>query len=1003
MKQVNLKIWRRILPLLLGLFLSVNVFAQVITVKGHVKDSTGEGVIGANIVEKGTGKGTTTDIDGNFQLNVKKGATVIISFVGYQTQELPAVPSMKITLQDDSKTLDNVVVIGYGTVKKSDMTGSVTAFKPDRINHGLTTNAQDMIVGKIAGVSVISNGGTPGGGSTIRIRGGSSLNASNDPLIVIDGLAMDNNGVQGLANPLSMINPNDIETFTVLKDASATAIYGSRASNGVIIITTKKGKAGSAPTVSYDGNVSASMVRNKVDVLNGDEYRAYIKSFYGETSDAYKAMGSADTNWQNQIYRTAMSTDQNITLSGGFKNLPYRVSMGYTNQNGIVKTSNFERYTASLNLSPSFFDNRLKLNANLKGMYAKNRYADGGAVGAAIRMDPTHSVYDSGDTYQKYFGGYFQWTTDGTALKDPDWTLTNNSLAVQNPVALLNLKNDRAVSKSLIGNLETDYTFSFLPELRWHMNGGMDLSTGKQNTDVSKYSFTNNYYGSTGFTKTDKYNLSFNTYLQYMKDFCENLHFDVMGGYEWQHFHHKGNSSYNGLYGATNTVSPGGVYNLVVSKWASENYLVSFFGRMNVTLMDRYLFTATVRRDGSSRFSKDNRWGTFPSFAFAWKMNQESFLKTNPIISDMKLRLGYGLTGQQDIGNDYGYFATYTANQAHAYYPILGDGSTSRPGAYVPNLKWEKTATYNIGYDLGLFNNRITFNADLYYRKTTDLLNYVYTTAGTNFKNQVNTNIGSLENKGFEFTVNTKPIVRNDFSWDLGYNITVNHNKITKLTSGSGNGYYVATGGISAGTGNNVQAHAVGHAASSFYVYQQVYDKNHKPIENMFVDRNGDGVINESDKYFYKKPAADVLMGLTSRMNYKAFDFSFSLRASINNYVYDDVECNNSDVAHLYAPSGFLINHPKRVFANNWAGVGNYYMSDYFVKNASFLKCDNITLGYTFKKALGVSVQGRLYAAVQNVFTITKYKGLDPEISGGIDRNIYPSPFVSLLGLTLNF
>ncbi len=1017
MKKIELIFPKRVFYLLVMTFLfATGSFAQNITIKGVVVDVSNEPVIGANVVEKGTTNGIVSDMDGNFTLSVAGNSVIVISYIGYKSQELKADKQfMRIVLEEDTELLEEVVVIGYGTVKKNDATGSVTAIKPDEMNRGLTTNAQDMISGKIAGVSVVSHGGTPGGGATIRIRGGSSLNASNDPLIVIDGLAMDNDGVKGLSNPLSMVNPNDIETFTVLKDASATAIYGSRASNGVIIITTKKGQLsgdkGITARVTYDGNVSMSNIKSTLDVLNADDYKTLVKNTYGEDSDAYKALGTSNTDWQDEIYRTALSTDHNISIYGGIKNIPYRLSLGYTNQNGIIKTSDFERYTASLNISPSFFDNRLKINGNLKAMFAKNRYADGGAIGNSVRMDPTQSVYDTRADYQKYFDGYFQWTSSGASINDPTWLLTTNSLAPANPVSTLELKNDHADSKSLVGNLEADYAFGFLPDLRVHANGGMDISSGKQTTDVSPYSFSNNYYGSYGYEEIDKYNLSFNAYLQYMKTIdIHNL--DVMAGYEWQHFHHEGNNRYNGYYQSTHSEYPGKEYLPTSKEWASENYLVSFFGRLNYSLMNKYLFTATLRYDGSSRFSKDNRWGTFPSFALGWKIKEEGFLRDVKALSDLKLRLGYGVTGQQNIGSDYAYFASYTANIDGAYYPIgYGNGSTYRPNAYNKDLKWEKTETYNAGLDFGFLNGRITGSFDYYFRNTKDLINYVYVSAGTNFKNQVNANIGSLENKGVEFSINAKPIVTKEFTWDLGFNITYNDNEITKLTSGDGEGYYVMTGGISANTGATCQAHAVGYPAYSFYVYQQVYDENGKPIENLFVDRNGDGTVNESDMYFYKNPMADVLMGFTSKFIYKQWDLGFSLRASLNNYVYNDVECNSSNMKMLYAPSGFLINRPKMVVENNWAGVGNYYLSDYFVQNASFLKCDNITVGYSFDKLFGYKISGRVYAAVQNVFTITKYKGLDPEIAKGtgtdltfgIDRDIYPRPLVSLIGLTLNF
>lgn len=1005
-KSLRLK---ALLTLLVGLFLSIGAFAQQIAVKGHVKDTTGEPVIGANVLVKGTTNGTITDFDGNFMLNVPKDAILSVSFVGYKSAEVKAASTVMVTLEDDSQVLDAVVVIGYGSVKKNDMTGSVTAIKPDKLNKGLITNAQDMMTGKIAGVSVISKGGAPGEGATIRIRGGSSLTAENDPLIVIDGLAMDNKGVKGLANPLSMVNPNDIESFTVLKDASATAIYGSRASNGVIIITTKKGQAGARPTISYDGNVSVSTVKSTVDVMDGDQFRSFIKDIWGEDSEAYSKLGNANTDWQKEIFRPAVSTDHNLTISGGLKNMPYRVSFGYTNQNGIVKTSKFERYTASVSLAPSFFEDHLKINANLKGMIAKNRYADGGAVGSAVSFDPTQSVRSDDPYHQYYFDGYFQWNTDASSLNDDTWKRTFNGNAPGNPVALLEEKDDRAISKSLIGNLELDYKFHFLPDLHAHVNGGMDLSTGKQYTDVSPYSSTNNYYGSYGWEQKDKYNLSLNAYLQYSKDFTDKHRFDVMAGYEWQHFHDTSDQEYWGLYPLSNNVveNRGQRYNNTSSGSATESYLVSFFGRVNYTLLDRYLFTATVRQDGSSRFHKNNRWGLFPSFALGWKLKEEAFLKDVDVLSDLKLRLGYGITGQQNINSgDYPYLAVYETNKDGAYYPILGEGTTYRPNAYNPDLKWEKTTTYNVGLDFGFLNNRINGAVDYYYRKTTDLLNSVFVSAGTNFKNKVLSNVGSLENSGIEFSINSKPVVTTDWTWDLGFNITYNKNEITKLTTGDSENYYVAAGdNIGGGRDMKAMAHAVGHPASSFYVYQQVYDENGKPIENEFVDRNGDGTINGDDRYFYKKPTADVLMGLTSRLSYKSWDFSFSLRASLNNYVYNSVEAGGSDCNPTSVYSfGALNNRPLVGVANNIQNLkDNTLLSDYFVQNASFMKCDNITLGYSFKKLFSAPIGGRVYAAVQNVFTITKYKGLDPEVEKGLDNNIYPRPLTTLIGLSLNF
>ena len=990
-----------LLTLVVGLFLSVGAFAQQIAIKGLVKDITGEPVIGANVLVKGTTNGTITDFDGNFQLSANKGDIIVISFIGFTTQELPATTDlMNVVLRDDTEMLSEVVVIGYGVAKKNDLTGSVTAMKPDEMNKGLVTNAQDMMQGKIAGVNVTSASGTPGAGAQIRIRGGSSLNASNDPLIVIDGLAMDNSGVQGLSNPLSMVNPNDIETFTVLKDASATAIYGSRGSNGVIIITTKKGKSGSKPTVNYSGNVSVSTKKKTIEVMDGNEFRQFVTNMYGEGSAAVNTLGTANTDWQSEIYRAAVSTDHNVTISGGLQNMPYRATVGYTNQQGILKTSKFERLTASLNLSPSFFEDHLKVNLNAKGMIAKTRYANTSAVNAAVWMDPTQDIYDSRDEY-KNFGGYFQWTSNGAALNDPNWPLTYNTLATKNPVALLDQQDDNATSKTFIGNAEFDYKVHGFEDLRLHMNLGADYSTGKQTTIISPYSSTNHYYGWDGWTETDKYNLLFTAYAQYMKDFNEAHHFDIMGGYEWQHFHREGMSNGWGYYQNTHNEKAGQKteHNANNNPWATENFLVSFFGRANYSLLDRYMLTATVRYDGSSRF-KDH-WALFPSFAFGWRIKEEAFLQDVEALSDLKLRLGYGQTGQQEGIGDYNYFASYNVNTAvDSFYPLIGNGQLNRPNAYNNNLTWETTTTYNAGLDFGFWNGRLTGNIDWYYRETTDLLNTVSVAAGSNFRNQVMSNIGSLKNTGIEASINWKAISNNDWLWDLGFNLTYNENEITELVDGD----YQLTGGISSGTGNMCQAHAVGHPAGSFYVYQQVYDKNGLPIEGAVVDRNGDGTITTADKYLYKSPSAPWTAGFTSKLMYKNWDFSFSLRASFDNYVFNDLEAGASNISssQVLAQSGYLSNRPLNVLEKAWQTY-DWVLSDYFVQNGSFLKCDNITLGYSFDKLFGANIGGRVYATASNVFTITNYKGIDPEVAGGIDNSLYPRPFTALLGLSLNF
>jgi len=1021
MKQVKCKFPVRILTLLLGLFLSVSAFAQS-TITGQVKDATGEPVIGASVLINGTSNGTVTDLDGNFSVNVQPGATLTISYIGFQKQQVAATNGMVITLQEDqAQQMNEVVVIGYGAVKKSDLTGSVTALKPDSKNKGLVVNAQDMLAGKVAGVSVTSDGGTPGGGSNIRIRGGSSLNASNNPLIVIDGVAMDQTGVKGVSNPLSLVNPQDIESFNVLKDASATAIYGSRGSNGVIIITTKKGRRGLQ--VSYNGSFTVSRNSKNLDVLSADEYRSLIAKKFGtdlytldsngnKVPTAYSRLGNANTNWQNEIFRTALSHDHNVAVSGQVANwLPYRVSAGYTNQQGIIKTSNFERFTGALTLNPSFLNDHLKVTLNAKGMWTKNRYADGEAIKAARQFDPTQPVYASG--YEN-FGGYYQWLEEGTALNDSSWPKTYYSLATKNPVSILNLKNDRAISRDFLGSADVDYKVHGFEDLRFHVTAGVDVAKGRQVTDVDPASPQAIYYGSYGWESQLKRNMQLSAYAQYYHDFNDKAknHFDIMAGYEWAHFWHNTHNSYWSYYPKTNnnTALAGTERNRTYYDYATENYLVSFFGRANWSLMDgRYMVTATVRNDGSSRFKE--HWATFPSFAFAWRINEENLFKQIDWLSDLKLRLSWGMTGQQEGIGDYNYFAIYEMNTGNgSTYPIAGDGSLARPKAYDPNLKWETTTSYNVGLDWGILKQRLTGSVDWYYRKTTDLLNSATVPAGSNFRNQVMSNIGSMYNMGVETSLHWLAVNAKDFNWTMDYNFTYNYNKITNLNGGNDPGYFVPTGGISAGTGGNIQAQHVGNAVNSFHVFQQAYDKNGKPLEGVVVDRNGDGKITDADKYYYKAPAAPVTMGFASRFEYRNWDLGFALRASLGNYVYNDAFASTSNMSNseIFVNSKYLVNRPTDVVADNWSSTETTStQTDYWVQNASFLKMDNVTLGYSFanllKQGSWNGITGRIYGTVNNVFCLTKYKGLDPEVFNGIDNNLYPRPISFILGLNLNF
>ena len=1034
MKQVNIRNPFRMLVLMLGLFLSVGAFAQI-DVKGHVKDAQGEPVIGATVRVVGTQTATVTDFDGNFALKADQGADITVTYVGYQDATVKAAPNLVITLREDAAVLNEVVVIGYGQVKKSDLTGSVTAMRPDSKNKGVVVNPQDMIAGKVAGVNITSNDGAPGSGAMIRIRGGSSLNASNDPLIVIDGLAMDNEGVKGLSNPLSMINPADIESFNVLKDASATAIYGSRGSNGVIIITTKKGRKGAlAPQISYSGSLTISNNKKTLEVMDGDEYRAFITKMYGAGSIPVSALGTANTNWQDEIFRTAISHDHNVTVAGAVKNLPYRVSVGYTGQQGTLKTSDFKRVTASLNLNPSFFNDHLTMNLNAKGMYAETQYADGGAVGAAVYYDPTQDPHAFTSEYHKQmlgsdydktlsnFGGYFQWPAVANYDGDTSWPYGYNSTAsIANPLSLLYGRDQHARSRSFIGSADIDYKVHGFEDLRLHLTLGADISKGIETTNNERWYTGSWYYGSNGDETILKRNHQLSAYAQYYKDFAKIHHFDIMGGYEWQHFWRDQKNDYVGTYPSTSpkwtdpSTSPlGDAVNErphTPYHFRTDSYLVSFFGRTNYSLLDRYMITATIRHDGSSRFKE--HWSTSPSVALAWKINEEPFLKSVEALSELKLRLSWGQMPQQAGAiPDYSWIPTYSMNTGtDSFYPVAGDGTLYRPDNYTPNLKWEKTTSYNVGFDWGIFNQRLSGTIDVYYRKTTDLLNYAPTKALSAYRNQAWQNIGSLENKGIEATISWKAVQTKDWFWKLDYNITYNKNEITDLSGVSEDGSPVPNTGIKIGVDRYLQYQQVGHPINSFYVFQQAYDSNGNPIENAVVDRNGDGQITQADKYFYKSPAAPVTMGLASRVEYKNFDFSFSLRASLGNYVYNNNEQGMANVNSTEVWKSSLLymnNYTYEAVNRNWQTYQiTSQLSDFYVHNASFLKCDNITLGYSFndlfKSASYHGLSGRLSVAAQNVFTITKYDGLDPEVGNGFDSNMYPRPFSVVVGLNLNF
>ena len=1000
---------------IIGLLLTVSSFAQSNAIKGHVKDASGEPIMGATITVNGKAVGIT-DMDGNFSVDAAPGANLTFTYLGMTPKTIKATSNMMITLVDDQKSLNEVVVIGYGRAKKNDLTGSVTAIKPDEMSKGITSSASDMLVGKIAGVDVQTGGGQPGSGAQIRIRGGASLNASNDPLYVIDGLAIDNNTNKGMSNVLAMINPNDIESFTVLKDASATAIYGSRASNGVIIITTKKGRSGQKPSVTYNGDVTLSTVQKKYKVMNASEYKQALTNLGIDTS----GLGTADTDWQDEIFRTAISTNHNVSIQGGLKNMPYRVSLGFEDNNGIVKTTWMKRFNTSINVAPTFLDKHLNVNFTAKYMFEKDRYAKvGDAIGGALTMDPTQPVRVDDAAYD-CVGGYFQYLqAKDDKVTDPSWTSIAKAQMPQNPVAVLDNYKCIAKSNDISGNLEVDYKIHGFEDLHLHAAIGAQYTDGKQDETISKYSYSNNYFGYYGYDHAYKYSIEGKAFAEYAHKF--GVHdIDIMAGAEQSHYHRTGYNYGTGIDEYLKANNP--LYETTEGKWNYEhdpvskddemwrthNSLVSYFGRLNYNLLDRYLFTATFRADGSSRFRKGKKWGYFPAAAFAWKINNEPFLKDAKWLDELKLRLGWGKTGQQNGIDDFYYSTLYRVSNGYAQYPF-GDNyyQTLRPTASNPDLTWEKTTTYNAGLDFTALNGRFGVNVDGYYRKTTDLLASVAIAGGTTFGDQLLKNIGSLENYGIELAFNVKPIVTKDFIWDVTYNVGWNHNEITELEAGLQD--WVWTGDkVSRGNNTKIQVNKVGQPINSYYVYQQVYDENGKPIEGAYVDRNGNGTIDDDDRYCYKSPAPDVIMGLTTKFIYKNWDFSAAFHASIGNYVYYDF-LNSKAVLNEINASGAFRNTTTEAVNLGFTGTATNptNTSDYFVRNASYLKCSNMTLGYSFPALIKVGAEkicsGRIFFTVQNPFIITKYKGIDPEVSSGIDSNPYPRPISFQLGLNLNF
>ncbi|HRM87415.1 MAG TPA: TonB-dependent receptor [Prevotella sp.] len=976
--------------LLVALFVigCLQLMAQTRTIKGEVTDAqNGEALIGATVMVEGEKGGTVTDFDGNFSLQVSSSAKKIkVSYIGYIDKVLSISDNMKVKLESDSKALADVVVIGYGTARKSDLTGSVATVKSKDFNKGLVSSPEQLINGKVSGVQIMSNSGSASAGSTIRVRGGASLNASNDPLIVLDGVPLEQGGISGnSSNFLSMINPSDIESMTVLKDASSTAIYGSRASNGVIIITTKKGQQG-AVKVNFNTTNSLQTRAQMVDMLSRDEFVNVINQFGTDTQKSL--LGTANTDWNDEVYRTAFGTDNNLSVSGSIgKWLPFRVSVGYYNQSGLVRKDNVERWTGNVVLTPSFFQDHLKLTINAKGTLNNNSFNNGGAVWAAATFNPTIPVYSGNDKY----GGYNE------AL-DADGVPVN--AGVRNPRGLVDLYDSKSKVSRFIGSMDVDYKVHFLPDLKLHATVGADYAKGDGTIYVPAYA-AQSYNKDESLGGSDyKYGPQKNenrlltlyaNYAKYFEDIKSNV--DLTAGYDYQYW-----KSTTPLY---YTKSAAGTNLSTVKASDYRHVMLSYYGRINYSFDGKYLLTATVRRDASSRFSKDTRWGTFPSVALGWTLTEEPWLKNQKVLSNLKLRASYGVTGQQEGIGNYNYLPVYTYSVTGAEAFINGQYiNTYRPEAYVSDLKWETTTSWNFGLDFGFLDGRIGGAIDFYTRKTKDLLASVPTAAGTNFSKTILTNVGNVDSKGFEVSLNATPIQTKDWEWNLSYNFTWQNMKVKNLSLIKGGSQTNVKVGPSIDA-YQFQVLSEGYEPYMFYVYHQLYDsKTGKPIEGAYADLNNDGEINESDLYRYHSPAPKYIMGLSTSLRYKQLTLGMSFRANIDNYVYngmgmstgafETVSYNNSQLNNLntsFLKTGFKTRQ---------------YLSDYYVENASFLKLDNLSLSYNVGK-INKWASLTVSAMVQNVFTITGYSGTDPEVPNGMDNSFYPRPRTYSVSLGLQF
>lgn len=968
---------------LLGISTSLQAQQPERKISGVVTDETKAPMVGVTIFIPGTTTGTTTDVNGKYAITLPRDKTQLtFSFVGYQSQTVTVKESttINIQMQPQSHSIGDVVVIGYGVQKKKDLTGSVSVVGAKDFNSGLISSPEQLINGKVAGVQIMQSSGSPTSGSSIRIRGGASLNASNDPLIVLDGVPLEIGGISGNNNFLSLINPNDIESMSILKDASSTAIYGSRASNGVIIITTKKG-SNEKVKVSFTTTNSFQVKTKTADMLSTDQFIDVVSA---QGSTAQKALiGTERTDWNKAIYQTAFGTDNNVSVSGRLtKNFPIRTSVGYYNQDGILKTDNVERISGNVALSPSFLDNFLKLNFNVKGTMNNNRFANAGAVWNASTMNPTVPIYSSTNT----FGGYNE------AIGSDGIPVTG---AVANPVGLLNQDKSTSQVYRVLGNFDLDYKFHLLPDLKFHTTLGYDYAEGKGSVLIPAEAFRFYNSGGRDYSYGPQKNLNklLTTYLSYNKEITSiKSTVDALAGYDYQYWKSK-----NPAYSQTNVA--GDVYSTYAPS-DERHVLLSYYLRLNYTYDSRYMLTATVRRDGTSRFSSDQRWGTFPSVALGWKLSEEQFIKELKCLNNLKLRLSYGVTGQQDGIGNYNYLPVYTYGQAGAEY-LLGNQyyNTYRPEAYDANLKWETTTAYNAGLDFGFFNNRINGSVDYYTRKTKDLLARVPAAAGTNFDKSIMTNVGNVDSKGVEFSLNVIPVSTKDLTWNVSFNTTWQKTKVTNLSLVKDAPMTNTPVGPQIDN-SYIQTLTEGYSPYMFYVYHQLYDEKGKPIEGAYADINKDGQINSSDLYRHHSPAPDFIYGFSTSLQYKKWNLGTSLRANIGNYVYNGMAMN-SGAWETMSYNAYQLNNLHNSYLNT-GFQKRQYLTDYYVENASFLKMDNLSLSYNFGK-VSKWVKINATAMVQNVFTITNYSGVDPEVPSGLDMSFYPRPRIFSLSLALDF